>query len=102
MLLPYPAGGEASVWPTAGGRLEHWEYDEGRSFWKLESGATYEEPCATPGEWAERISTRTGMTRKLILAAFAAYAHRGLAPTRSRAFGGRGPAPRKDTAPPKA
>jgi hypothetical protein len=66
MLLPYPVTG----------RIEHWEYDEGASFWKLEDGAVLEEPCGKQAEWVARISGRTGMSAELIQAAFTTYAAR--------------------------
>lgn len=62
MLLPYQAG-----------QVEHWEYDSDQSFWRLASGAVYEEPCATQDEWAERISRRSGIRAELLRTAFRLY-----------------------------
>jgi len=63
MLLPHPETGV----------VEHWEYDEGKSFWNLTTGPVFEPPCGSQAEWAERISRRTGMSTELITEAFAAY-----------------------------
>lgn len=55
------------------GLLEHWEYDKGASFWNLADGLTFEAPCATAPEWADRICARSGLSPALILEGFAAY-----------------------------
>lgn len=55
------------------GRVEHWEYDNGASFWNLENGPVFEEPCLTRAEWVARIGARTGMSAELISTAFKAY-----------------------------
>jgi hypothetical protein len=57
------------------GLVEHWEYDNGASFWNLAEGPVFEEPCSAEGEWVSRIAGRTGMSKDLIYTAFAV--HRG-------------------------
>lgn len=63
MLLPHPATG----------RIEHWEYDRGASFWNRGSGPEFEPPCQTPADWIGRIAARTGMAPELIATAFEVY-----------------------------
>ena len=52
------------------GRIEHWEYDRGRSFWNLPDGPVFEEPSA---DWTARISAMTGIAPEIINTAFAVY-----------------------------
>lgn len=63
MLMPHPDTG----------KIEHWEYDKGRSFWNLESGPVFEADCQTQDEWVARIAARTGMAPDLIRGGFAVY-----------------------------
>lgn len=63
MLLPHPDTGA----------IEHWEYDQKASFWNLEDGPVFEEPCSSLEEWIGRISSRTGLAPALIQTAFDAY-----------------------------
>lgn len=55
------------------GRVEHWEYDEGRSFWNLDDGPVFEAPCRDRAEWVERITGRTGTHPAVLTAAFEVY-----------------------------
>lgn len=62
-LLPHPETG----------RISHWEYDRGRSFWNLDSGPVFEEPCVDDAGWIARICQRTGISAEIVTGAFDAY-----------------------------
>lgn len=63
VLLPHPVSG----------KRERWEFDRGASFWNLDDGPVFEEPCTTEEECVARIAMRSGLSPEIIRSAIQAY-----------------------------
>ncbi len=54
--------------------VQHWEFDEDRSFLSTNAGLIEEEPLERIEDWAERIHHRTGMSKEIVQKSLEAYA----------------------------